>query len=442
VSYFRTLKEEFKERNQWLIKRLDTLIPHLLRRENVDMWIVTGRENNEGPVLKTMLPQEFFGALGENILVFVRDGDQKVHRFSISKPLSAIDKYYQSVWYKQKGKQWQTYYDFMASRGRKLDVNLDDYEEESEYECLKRLVKTYDPKNIALNYSVDSRFADGISHTAYCAISNALGDEYAERIVSAERLCIGWLETRIEEELDYYEDLVAFTQAIIKKAYSREVITPGVTTNTDVRFFMMQTARDMGASPWFEATVWVRRNGESSLPDDDVVIVEGDILHCDFGVEYMGLNTDIQELAYVAKAHEDEVNPTVLKALKQANLLQDCVVSEIALLKSGNDVLMGALKKAKALGLKPSVYTHPIGFHGHAAGTMFGKFDWQKPLKGVGDYPVYPNTMFALELNVTAAIDSWNGQEIMVGLETDIAVREDGSVHYFGKRQTEPHFVK
>ncbi len=440
-KYMRTLQEEFAERNEWLKKRLDTIIPLLLERENIDMWIVIGRENNEGPVLKTMLPQEFFGARRRNILVFVRDKHGETHRFSISRPLTEIDAYYTSVWYKQADKDWARYYEFMASRGKILDVNLDDYPEETDFECLARLVKTYDPSNIALNYSEEHRFGDGLKHTEYQAITAAIGKDYTQRIVSAEHLCIGWLERRLPEEIAYYETLVEFAQSIIKTAFSRKVITPGVTTNSEVRFFMMEEGRKHAAPPWFDATCWVRRKGETGLPDDGVIIQPGDILHCDFGITYMGLNTDTQEMAYIARPDETEVPDDILKAHSQANQLQDFVVEEMEIGKSGNDVLMGAVEKARAAGLMPSVYTHPIGYHGHAAGATFGRFDWQKPSKE-GEYPVYPNTMYALELNVMAPIDSWDEQVILYGLETDIVIREDGSVHYFGKRQMQPHFVK
>jgi hypothetical protein len=290
-----------------------------------------------------------------------------------------------------------------------------------------------------LNYSEEHRFGDGLKHTEYQAITAAIGKDYTQRIISAERLCIGWLERRLPEEIEYYESLIEFAQAIIKRAYSTAVITPGITTNTDVRFFMMEEGRKHGAPPWFDATCWVRREGEPGLPDDDVIIEPGDILHCDFGITYMGLNTDIQEMAYIAQPEETEVPKEILKAHAQANRLQDFVVEEIEIGKSGNDVLVSALEKA--IGLTPSVYTHPIGYHGHAAGATFGRFDWQKPSKE-GEYPVYPNTMYALELNVMAPIDCWDGQVILYGLETDIVIREDGTVHYFGKRQMQPHFVK
>lgn len=441
TCYARTQQEEFALRNGWLKKRLDTIIPYLLEREKIDMWIVIGRENNEDPVLLTMLPQEFFGARRRNIFIFVRDTAGQTHRFSISRPLTEIDDYYPSIWYKPKGQNWARYYEFMASRGKTLSTKLDDYEEETEFECLARIVRMYDPQTIGLNFSETFRYADGIKHTEYQLISAAIGEDYAQRIVSAEHLCLGWLEQRLPEEIEYYESLVAFTQSIIRRAFSREVITPGVTTNTEVRFFMMQTGRDHGAPPWFDATCWVRRQGEPGLPDDGVIIQPGDILHIDFGITYMGLNTDIQEIAYIARPEESEVPAAVLKAHHQANQLQDFVVGEMALGKSGNDVLMGALEKARASGLTPSVYTHPIGFHGHGAGATFGRFDWQQPSEE-GKYPVYPNTMYALELNVMAPIDSWDGQVILYGLETDIVIREDGSVHYFGKRQTQPHFVK
>ncbi|XMB65982.1 M24 family metallopeptidase [Mycoplasmatota bacterium zrk1] len=434
------MKEQFRLCNDWLVKRLDTVVPLVMERTDIDMWIVIGSENNEDPVLKTMLPQEFFGAVGKNILVFCKLPDGKVDRLTVSRPLSAIDYYYKPVWYKQKGKDWKSYYEWMNTQNRFISVNLDNYEEETEWECLNRIVREYKPKSIGLNYSKRTKFADGISHSEYTQIKECLDNEYKDKITSADLLAVGWLETRIKEEIEYYEELTNIAQSLIKRAYSKEVIEVGKTTSGDVRWFLMQEATDLGLKPWFEATVWINREGVKGL-DHSAVIEYGDLLHCDFGVQYMGLCTDIQEMCYILKPNETDIPSGILKGQAEANRLQDILAEEMTCGLTGNDVFEATIKRAKSEGMKPSVYTHPIGFHGHGAGPLIGLFTAQKPIPR-GDRILYASTMYSFELNVTASIDEWNGQEVMYGLETDCLLREDNTIHYFGKRLMKPHIIK
>ncbi len=122
------------------------------------------------------------------------------------------------------------------------------------------------------------------SHTNYIKLIECIDDDYRKRIISGENLTIRWLETRTQMEIDLMKQIIEKTREIIKLCYSREVITPGVTTIGEARFFLMETAVSIGMIPWFDATVWIRRKGHPHIEDDNAIIQKGDLLHCDFGV--------------------------------------------------------------------------------------------------------------------------------------------------------------
>jgi Xaa-Pro aminopeptidase len=253
-------------------------------------------------------------------------------------------------------------------------------------------------------------------------------------VQSSERLAVRWLERRSREELETYPHIVAIAHGIIAEAFSRAVITPGVTTAEDVAWWMRERSRQLGLSNWFHPSVDIQRPKDSPLKDSPV-IHRGDLLHSDFGIEYLRLCTDTQQLAYVLR--DDEVDaPRGLKdALAQGNRLQDIHIDEMKPGRTGNQMLTAILKRAKDEGLRPSVYTHPVGVNGHAAGTLVGMWDMQNGVPGVGDYELFTDTAHSIELNVTAAVPEWGGQDARIALEQDAVVTRNG-VRWLDRRQT------
>ena len=243
--------------------------------------------------------------------------------------------------------------------------------------------------------------------------------------------------------MELFKELVSITKGIIEEAFSSEVIVPGVTTTDDVVWWMRQKVTDMGLETWFHPTVDIQRK-EEGLKDHieafsagygDKVILPGDLLHCDFGISYLRLNTDCQQHAYVLKKGETAAPLFLQTALEKGNRLQDILTQNFKTGRSGNEILSLALEEAKKDGLRPSIYTHPLGLYGHSAGPTIGMWDAQEGVPGSGDYPLFPGTVYAIELNTTVAIPDWE-KDIRIMLEEAGYWGEEG-FRYVNGRQTE-----
>ncbi|HSI70442.1 MAG TPA: M24 family metallopeptidase, partial [Gillisia sp.] len=293
-----------------------------------------------------------------------------------------------------------------------------------------------------LNYSKDFTIADGLVKTDHDEFLEVLPKDYQSRIVSAEDLAVGWIETRSKMEMELYEALVAQTHAIIAEAFSNKVITPGVTTTEDVVWWMRQKVTELGLETWFHPTVDIQRKDEAlkdhieafSAGYEETIIQPGDLLHCDFGITYLRLNTDCQQHAYVLKPGERTAPAYLRNALEKGNRLQDILTSNFKTGDTGNEILAASLIEAKAEGLKPSIYTHPLGLYGHSAGPTIGMWDSQGGVPGSGDYPLYPNTVYAIELNTTVEILEWD-KDIRIMLEEAGFWGEDGFRYVNGRQQ-------
>jgi Xaa-Pro aminopeptidase len=259
-----------------------------------------------------------------------------------------------------------------------------------------------------------------------------------ERVVSAEGLAIGWLETRTEREMVIYQQICRIAHDIISEGFSDKVIQPGITTTDDVVWWYRERIKELKLDTWFQPSVSVQRNEAETIlarRPTPLVILPGDLLHVDFGITYLRLNTDTQQHAYLLKPGETEAPVYLKKALQTGNRLQDILTGNFAQGKTGNQILADTRKTAEAEGIVPSVYTHPIGFHGHAAGPPIGMWDMQGGVPYNGDYPMYYNTAYSIELNVTVDIPEWN-KKIRIQLEEDGFFSEKG-FRYIDGRQKE-----
>ncbi|MAU26071.1 MAG: Xaa-Pro aminopeptidase [Muricauda sp.] len=410
--------ERAKVIDQILDERFNKLLPELMDQTNIDMWILISREYNEDPVLRTMLPATWLNARRRTILLFYRDREKNtidklaVARYNVGKNI-------ESAWDKEK--------------------------EPDQWKRLMQLIEERNPKTIGLNYSKDHNIADGLDKTDYDEFMANLPKKYRSKVVSAEQLAVRWIETRTEREMVIFNQLVDITHDIIAQAFSEKVITPGVTTTTEVEWWMRQKVTDLGLETWFHPTVDVQRTSEElvghlysfSGRPEDMVILPGDLLHCDFGITYLRLNTDCQELAYVLRPGETEAPAFLVEALKKGNQVQDFLTKNMVKGRTGNEILAKSLAEAKAAGLRPAIYTHPLGSYGHSAGTTIGMWDAQGGvMKDDGEnYPLNPNTVYAIELNTTVNIPEWK-RDIRIMLEEAGFFGENG-FRYVNGRQTE-----
>jgi Xaa-Pro aminopeptidase len=392
--------------NELLAERFDTLLPGMMEKTGIDMWIVVSREYNEDPLLKTMLPAEWLNARRRTILVFYRDAKtHKVEKLAVAR--YAVGKSIAAAWdMKAFPEQW---------------------------DALVDIVKKRNPNKIALNTSHNFAHADGIDQTDYAELLHALPAEFKRKVVSAEPLAIRWLETRTEREMQIYPQLIDATHKIIDEGFSERVITPGITTADDVVWWFRQKIRDLGYDTWFHPSVEIQRQGKGLANAD--VIIPGDLLHVDIGITYLRLNTDIQEHAYVLKPGENAAPAALTKAFAAANRLQDILLAQFKEGRSGNQMLAGALSQARAEGIAPTIYTHPIGYHGHAAGPAIGMWDKQDGVPGTGDESLRHRTAYSIELNAASVIPGY-AEPVRIMLEEDAYFDESG-VRYINGRQKE-----
>ncbi|WP_394335744.1 M24 family metallopeptidase [Robiginitalea sediminis] len=402
--------------------RLKTVLPRLMDDTGIDMWILISREYNEDPVLKTFLPATWLSARRRTMLLFYRDkAADRTDRLAVAR--YNIGKSIVSSWDKEK--------------------------QPDQWKRLVELIEERNPEKIGLNFSEDHNIADGLDKTDYDLFMNALPRKYHSRVVSAENLAVGWIETRTPREMAVYTQLARITHNIIAEAFSEAVITPGHTTTTEVEWWMRQKVTDLGLDTWFHPTVDIQRPADSlkghlySFSDrpEQQVILPGDLLHCDFGIKYLRLNTDCQQLAYVLRPGEREAPEYLRKALADGNRVQDLLTAEMREGRTGNDILLSALEKGRAEGLRPAIYTHPLGTYGHSAGTTIGMWDSQQGISSAdgSSYGLHPHTAYAIELNTTVSLPQW-GRDIRVMLEEPGYFGPEGFWYPDG-RQTELYLI-
>lgn len=391
-------------KDQILAERFNSLLPKLMDQTGLDMWLLISREYNEDPVMKTMLPATWLNARRRTMLVFYRDqAAGTIEKLAVAR------------------------YDV----GENISSAWDKENQPDQWKRLVELIEQRNPNKIGINISEHFALADGLVKTDYDALLQALPDHLEAKLVSAQELAIAWIETRTEKELAILEDMVGITHAIIDEAFSASVITPGETTTDDVVWWMRQKVTDLGLETWFHPTVDIQRDSEAlkshiysfSKGEKNKTIYPGDLLHCDFGITYLGLNTDCQQHAYVLKESETQVPTYLQQAFDLGNNVQDIFTGNFVAGKTGNEILLQSLKEGRQQGLRPAIYTHPLGLYGHSAGTTFGMWDSQDGVPFNGDYPLHTETVYAIELNNTVFVSAWN-KDVRVMLE------EAG---YFGK---------
>lgn len=394
--------------NRILAERLDAIIPAIMREQGIDLWLLVAREYFEEPVVASMLDAENMHARRRTILIFYDPGQGKpVERLTVSR--YGLGGLFAPAWDPTKQPdQWLAAAELIAARG---------------------------PAKIAVNSSDLYQFADGMTVSQYDKFTAALPAPLRARIVSGEGLAIRWLETRTPTEMALYPSIVRMAHAVMAEAFSRKVITPGVTTSEQVQWWYRDRLLQLGLVPWFHPSVGIQRQGVKGMLDGAEVIQPGDLLWTDFGITYLRLNTDTQHLAYVLKPGETEAPAGLRQGLANSNRVQDILRRQFAVGRSGNEALALARAEAVAAGLDPSIYSHPIGLHGHGAGPSIGFWDNQNA-DPRGSGAINANTAWSIELTSYAAVPEWGGQRVDFRAEEN-AFFDGKSVRFIDGRQTE-----
>jgi len=401
-----------------LSERIETVLPGLMRRTGIDSWILVSREYNEDPVLKTFLPSSWFSARRRTILMIFDHGpDQPLETLAVAR--YAVGKQFESAWEPESmPDQWQRVRQIIDERG---------------------------PEAIGINVSEAFALADGLTKTDYDALAEALGP-HAAKLKSAEALAVGWLETRSQTEVELYPKIVGLAHDLIARAFSLEAITPGKTTIEELEWWLREATANQNLDLWFHPSIskqsrqqedpTAQAGSTSGLPD---TIQPGDLLHVDFGITYLRLNTDTQQHAYLLREGETALPIELQVAFDRSNQLQDILMGQFKTGRSGNEVLLASLAQMRAEGIDGKIYTHPLGYHGHGAGPTIGLWDQQRAIPGGGDYPLYPNTAFSIELSATSDLANWV-QAVRIMLEED-ALFDGDRTTFINGRQTSPILI-
>jgi hypothetical protein len=414
------VRDRIEPVNRMLVDRLDNLLPGLMREVGIDMWLVINREYVEDPVYRTLVPEPVFNARRSTMLVFFdRGGDEGVERLTVSR--YGLGDLYEPAW----------------------EGGTDD----DQWRRLVEVISERDPRRIGINTSEHWAFGDGLSAGQHEKLISVLPTKLRKRVTSAEELCLRWLETRTVMELEVYPQIVAIARRVIAEAFSNRVITPGVTTLSDVSWYMRDRFDELDLPVWFQPDVTVQPYGVDYEVDAPFfgqfsgVIHRGDLLHTDVGICYMRLCTDTQEMGYVLMPGEQEVPEGLKHAMSVGNRWQDLLTAEFRSGRSGNDVLAATHAAVEGESIRSATYSHPIGFFGHAPGPTIGMWDEQGPTPIRGDWKVYPNTAYAIEGYVKVQIPEWEGRWVQVKLEQS-AVFDGERVRYLAGRQIRWHVIR
>jgi Xaa-Pro aminopeptidase len=417
------LREQAEIEQGWAHKRVTEVLPMLMREHGVDMWILSMREYGEDPVFSAIKAPTTFAARRRSIYVFYDRGPgQELERLALGGG--------------SQGGVFEAYRSTSSSpRGDQAELMGDE-----QWQLLRELVEDRDPAAVAVNIDETWAFADGLGAGEWEALQRALGPTYVSRVKRIPRLAVEFIAHRLPEMMPAYREREETVHAIISHAFSNAVITPGVTTTEDLQWWLREKVQELGMTTWFHPSVDVQRAGE--IPAQGPVVIQpGDLLWTDFGTVAMNLHTDTQHLGYVLSPGETEAPAGLRQCMAASNRMQDIVLEEMEVGRTGNEILGLARARMEDEGITGTIYSHPIGDNGHGAGPLIGRWDAQEGVPVRGEIPLRASTWHSIELQARFAIPEWDGEEATCRQEEEAYVAEDGDRYWVFHRQTEFHLV-
>jgi Xaa-Pro aminopeptidase len=407
--------QQTEVREGWLEQRHAALLD-MMRRHSVDMWIVVNEEFHDDPLTEFVAPPEVYVG-GRDLFVFIDGGDEGLQRIAIT--------------------------GFASERVRKFFESPE--EPRPAKEVLPELLETYDPQTIAL--SIDGRrgVTRSLTKSSYEWLSEIMGENATDRFVSAAPLIEEYLDTRIPDEFDHYLRAVQLTEELGRRAFSNEVIQPGLTTVGEVRNWLLDQYWFHGVQPWFPPDVRVQRAGVEmptsrgflAVAPDNTVIERGDLLHLDIGFTYMGLNTDWQKMAYVLREGETEPPAGLEAGLDDATALWN-VMSSVSLPgKSAGEVYNETMAEMEELGIEAKIYSHPLGNQGHGLGASIDFRSAQRENAEEREAKrLREGSYIAIEFNVAAEIPEWDGEKVWIMQEDPAYLTAQGWKHFVPRQES------
>ena len=434
---FGTLREQAELQQGWLQKRLDTVLPALMRKHGIDMWVVPMREYNEDPVFLALAAPQTFAARRRTIYVFF-----DVCAAQGTPPTaSCVERI--ALGGSSQGGVFEARRSTRPAAAGPAGARQAELWGDEQWQALVALVEERGPKVIGINRSTVFAFSDGLSSGELEGMSRALGEKWTARYKNAEGLPLELIASRLPEEELFFRRMQELVWSLSQEMFSERTITPGKTKTSDLVWWWRQRVNDLGLGTWFQPSVDVQRRGKSAADlGSDPVIERGDVLHSDLGITVARLNTDTQHLAYVLLPGETQAPPGLQRALANGNALQDVVMQELRPGRTGNEILAASRARMKQQGIDGTIYCHPIGLHGHGAGPIIGLWDYQDGVPGRGDAPVIAGMWWSIELQATTPVPEWGGQPVRMAQEEDAIIDASGSVRWALRRQDELFLVR
>jgi hypothetical protein len=393
------LKENVSKK-KILKKRLEELLPEMMKKTDSHMWVVIGNENHLDPIMPTLLPDDI--DLGRLTIVVFCFHNGRFERHIISRAFTESDDL------------------FKADFNNKYD---------DEWGSLKRIVDRCKPKNIMINFSDAIKLCDGLTYTNYKRLNERLGD-YSSKLESSEELALMWLNKRTKKELDIFKTIVKKTEEIIENVFNTDEISELTTKKLERN--LSQKADELGMTVWYNK-VDFQRKGKASLFNKGV-IQPGDLIHCDFGVRHLGLSSDIQKLFYLPEKCESDIPENFKIFLEQANHLQTILSNCFSSGSKGDEILRNTRHQMRKEKINGKIYSHPLGYYGHGSAPIIGRYNQQNGVPLEGDHAVYDNSCWAIELCVIGNVPEWNNQRVHIFVE-DSAVLVNNKVYFISERQ-------
>jgi len=333
-------------------EKFDSVLPEVMRKNNVDMWIHVMRESIPDP----------FGAedLGSTsgLFVFIDRGGDRIERMVFERrwgasqapgtwPVvwkttaveesGAYDRVDRPVLVKQPSGGPMTEYDFR-------------------FKGLRQLADERQPKRIAVNYKLDlgpyptsTRSEDGLSHTDYLLLTRELGPVHASNLISSEYLMMDYIIRTVPTERKLLKTLRLQEDDRVKKSFA--AIVPGVTKN-----------RDVGVTVFRRRAPGISQRGRTA-GYENVVIEGGDIVAAPSQGMY----------AYVLRERESAPPPEVKKVWSEYETVDRILTETIKIGLTPREIVKNYRSKFEDAGFvirdeQLQLFTPPNDFGAYAAG--------------------------------------------------------------------------
>jgi Xaa-Pro aminopeptidase len=395
-------RRRWEMQRQIRLDKFDQVLPRVMRAHGIDMWIVAVKENHREPLWED-LGRGYVSGVG--YYVFTDRSGHRIERAALGPSGYLIEE--------------SGAYDIFAPASE-----------------LAAFVKARNPKRIGVNMSDEIGPADGLSYTMHRHLVKTLGEPFASRLVSAERLVSEFRSRRVASEIVAFGESAGIAVQLAERALSNEVITPGKTTLEDVAWWLQDRLLERGLGSEFDMpSVYVTGPEGIAAVSTPRAIVPGDVVMIDWGVQLMNFGSDVKRVAYVLKPGESAPPKSIQAAFEKALAVRSVLAAAITTGVTADAAMtrMDGALRAAGYGViefnKPNadektdvVYGfHPVGNTGHDIGPSLTT--WQ-PLQRT--FELHPHHIFSFEYFAYTPLPEWDGRKLRIPIEDNAILMEDG----------------